>query len=237
MKFCTACGVALTAGKSFCSACGAAVVVGASSSAESAAPSVPRPVPPPSDVAPPVSEPAVPRVVAEPDPEPPVLSGPIGPKRPIGADSADRDPVVVRLQVTAVVVALVGVYVPWYRLPGLSLNAFELPAAFVVSFETNFRTVEIGTVVLVAIGVALASAVAPGVLHRTTLVSGVGLVVAALLFTVQTSRSISGSTLGLPDVLGLGPIAIAVAGALLIAARVRSGPSGGTGAAVAAERE
>lgn len=220
MSYCTSCGAAIAAGKRFCSTCGAAVAAPAPASSDAAAPSsvTPSSVAPSSGGAPP------------PAPPPPVPSGVMGPVGAVGADGVvgrvGRDPAVLWLQAIAVVIAAVGMYLPWYRLPGRSFNAFELPAAVVLSFETTFRTLELGTVILVAIGIALGSLVAPGLLHRATMFSGIGLAGIVLLFTIQSARSISGTGQGLTDVVGLGPIVVGVAGVLLIVARVRAGSAG-----------
>ena len=117
------------------------------------------------------------------------------------------------MQLASAFVAALSVYLPWLRLTGTSVNAFDVPSLFLVNYKTTERGVELGILVFVCAGIVLAGLlVRTPIMSKLVLAAGIALVVMGLLFVLQLNRLYSNSGVSLSDVLGFGPIVMIAAG-------------------------
>jgi hypothetical protein len=108
--------------------------------------------------------------------------------------------------------AVVSVYLPWLRSPGLYANAFDIPSLFLIDNTTSERGVELGILVFVCAGLLIAGLlVRNSVMSKVVLGAGIALIAIGLLFVLQVNRSLTpGFSIG--DVVGFGPFVLVVAG-------------------------
>lgn len=124
----------------------------------------------------------------------------------------------------AVVATVVAVYLPWLRPSNDSFNAMDVPSLFLINYKATDRGVELGILLLVGAGAALAALIVRAPVMRKVLLGvGIALMVMSVLFVIQLNRLFSVPGMSLSDVLGVGPIVLLAAGGALVYVAVQVG--------------
>ncbi len=136
-------------------------------------------------------------------------------------------------QLAGAILAALSVYLPWIRFPSEAIedspNAFEISALFLVDYDTTRMGVDLGILIVLLAGVALADVfVQSPTLSKITLGIGIALIIISLLFVVQLARGASATSQSFGDIIGFAPLATVAAGAMITAVRAttRTSPSG-----------
>jgi hypothetical protein len=113
---------------------------------------------------------------------------------------------------------VVAVYLPWLRSPNDSANAMDVPSLFLINNEVTDRGVELGILIFVGVGAALAALVVRGQIVRKVLLgAGIALIAMSVPFVIQVNQRVASmSYRALTDVLGVGPIVLLAAGGALV---------------------
>ena len=111
----------------------------------------------------------------------------------------------------------------WVDTSFSSVNGFDVPAAFLVDYETGFDSgFSVGLVALVLAAAAmLAAVVRQPAMRQLGRVAGSGLVAVGVLFVVQLYRLADASDVSMSDLLGVAPFAAIVGGVTVLVAKGR----------------
>ena len=111
----------------------------------------------------------------------------------------------------------------WVDTSFSSVNGFDVPAAFLVDYETGFDSgFSVGLVALVLAAAAmLAAVVRQPAMRQLGRVAGSGLVAVGVLFVVQLYRLADASDVSMSDLLGVAPFAAIVGGLTVLVAKGR----------------
>jgi hypothetical protein len=100
----------------------------------------------------------------------------------------------------------------------------DVPSLFLVNYKATDRGVELGILLLVGAGAALAALIVRAPVMRKVLLGvGIALMVMSVLFMIQLNRLFSVPGMSLTDVLGVGPIVLLAAGGALVYVAVQVG--------------